>query len=60
MPKFRAHVHQRTVFPTVQRRNGSTLEADPGEVVDLEADPHHPLLVAVVEEKKPAKDAAGD
>lgn len=50
MPKFRALVAYPTVFSRVRLHDGSTLAVAPTEVVVLPADPHHALLVPVVDD----------
>jgi len=52
MPKFVVKGAYRVVFPRIRRPNGSTLEASPGEVVVLSADPRHPLLDPVPDPEK--------
>lgn len=58
MPKFKFVGYVETVFPTIQRNDGSTLVLKPGETVTLRKDPESVWLQPVAEEKPQESQAA--
>jgi hypothetical protein len=56
MAKYRFVGVTRTTFPSIVIDTDTghhTLEVDPGDIVDLATDPHHPELVAVKAPRAP-------